>query len=135
MSLIAPLLVQIALTLGLVGLVGVSRIGALRRREVPLAAVAASNDAWPEPVRLISNNYANQFETPVLFYVLVLLALHLGATGPGLVVTAWIFVASRLAHSLIHLNGNNVRLRFNAFAVGTLALLAMAVQLGFTAFS
>ena len=135
MSLIVPLLVQIALTLVLICLVGVSRIGALRRREVSLTAVAASNDAWPEPVRLISNNYANQFETPVLFYVLVLLALHLGATGPGLVVTAWVFVASRLVHTLTHLNGNNVRRRFNAFAVGALALLALGVQVGITAFT
>ena len=47
MSLIAPLLVQVALTLGLVGLVGVSRIDALRRREVPLAAVAASKTPGP----------------------------------------------------------------------------------------
>ncbi|KQY75279.1 MAPEG family protein [Brevundimonas sp. Root1423] len=129
MSLVIPFLVQIALTLATTVLLAGARWGALKRREVRMSAIAISNDAWPKPVRLLTNNYANQFESPVLFYALILMALHLGATGIGMVVAAWVFVASRIGHSLVHLNGNNVRRRFYVFGAGVFALAAMAAQL------
>jgi hypothetical protein len=43
---------------------------------------------------------------------------------------AWVFVASRYAHSFIHLSYNNVLHRFAAFAIGLLILLAMWVRFG-----
>jgi hypothetical protein len=63
----------------------------------------------------------------VLFYVLCL-ALHVTAsvTVPQLVL-AWVFVALRVAHSLIHCTYNRVMHRFMVFVLGMLCLLAMWV--------
>lgn len=133
MSLVIPFLAQICLSLVTTFMLATARLGALKRREVRLSAIAISNEAWPNPVRLLTNNYANQFESPVLFYAMILMALHLGATGIGMVAAAWVFVASRLGHSLVHLNGNNVRRRFYVFGTGILALTTMAVQLAVAA--
>ena len=48
---------------------------AARRGEVKLRDIALGGDAWPARVRKISNAFQNQFELPVLFYLLVVLAL------------------------------------------------------------
>lgn len=135
MSLVVPFLAQIALTLITTFMLAGARWGALKRREVRMSAIAVSNEAWPQPVRLLTNSYANQFESPVLFYAMILMALHLGATGLGMVVAAWVFVASRVAHSVVHLNGNNVRRRFYVFGTGIFALTAMAILLAVGAVS
>lgn len=125
MSLIYPMLVQIVLTLAVLILTARARIRVLRNREVRVADIAVRGEAWPEPVRVLTNNYANQFETPVLFYALILAAMIVGADGPLMVALAWLFVATRLVHSLIHLNGNNVSRRFQVFVVGVAILLGM----------
>ena len=65
----------------------------------------------------------------MLFYALVIMAMVIGADGPVMTVLAWAFVASRLVHSLIHLNGNNVRRRFLAFVSGITILIGMTVTL------
>lgn len=129
MTLLFPFLIQITLSLGLVLLLGNTRVGALKRREVRLADVAIGNDGWPTGARLIGNNYQNQFEAPVLFYALVVMAIVVGADGPVMTGLAWAFVASRLLHSLIHLNGNNVRRRFLAFVTGIVILIGMTITL------
>ena len=129
MSLIYPMLVQIVLTLAILILTARARIRVLRDREVRVSDIAVRGEAWPERVRILTNNYANQFETPVLFYALVLAAMIVGADGPVMVALAWLFVATRLVHSLIHLNGNNVSRRFRVFVLGVLVLLGMIATL------
>ena len=73
----------------------------------------------------VSNAYQNQLEVPVLFYVLVVLAILTRKADLLLVAMSWIFVASRLAHALIHTTSNRLQHRFLAFlvGVGTLALM------------
>lgn len=125
MSLIVPVLVQIAWTLGILVMTGRMRAAAVRSGEVKLRQVALSNDAWPERIKAFGNNYANQFETPVLFYVLVGLALYTGATHWGAVTLAWAYVASRIGHTLVHTGANNVLLRFRIFVGGVFALIGL----------
>ena len=45
--------------------------------------IALSNEAWPDDLKKVANNMHNQFETPVLFYVLCGVATYVGATGSG----------------------------------------------------
>ncbi len=74
--------------------------------------------------------YMNLLELPVLFYVLCL-ALYTTKQVDGLHVTmAWVFVGSRLVHSLVHLTYNNVIHRGAVFGVGVVVLLAMWVRFG-----
>ncbi len=121
-ALVWPVLAQVLLTLVVLGMLGRARVTAVRAKRVKIAAVALSNEGWPDEVRRLSNNLANQFETPVLFYVLVAAAIHVGATGWPMVVLAWIYVASRVAHAVVHTTSNHVLTRFRIFLVGLAAL-------------
>jgi hypothetical protein len=125
MRLIYPVLAQIFWTFIVIVLAGRIRLASLRAREVTIGAVALGNNAWPDRVKAYGNNMNNQFETPVLFFVLTGIAIFIGATGWGMTALAWGFVASRVIHTLIHTGGNNVPRRFQAFVAGVFILMAM----------
>ena len=126
-----PVLAQILLTFVLLFATGRHRVGAIRAGRVRVPDIALDSRKWPDDVLKISNNMHNQFETPVLFYALCGLAAGLGIAGTLMIVLAWLFVASRLAHTYIHLTSNHVLKRFMAFVFGVLALLAMWVLIVF----
>ena len=51
---------------------------------------------WPKDALAVGNAWLNQFEVPVLFYVLTILALITKQADVLFVVMAWIFVLMRL---------------------------------------
>ncbi len=124
-ALLLPLFVQVALTFAVTFALARARVDAVKSGAVKLKEIALSSAGWPDPVRQIANNYQNQLELPVLFYALIALALASGAADRVLVGGAWLFVATRLAHAGIHVGGNNVLRRFQAFAAGVLVLAAL----------
>ena len=77
-----------------------------------------------------ANNYANLFESPVLFYTAILLTLILMVQDSILVALAWTYVSSRYLHSFIHITYNRVMHRFSVFIFSSFVLLAMWVRLG-----
>jgi hypothetical protein len=109
---------------------GSSRLGSLRAGEVKVKDVALGERNWPSRILQVQNAYHNQFELPVLFYVLVTLALFTRKADMLFVVMSWMFVTSRLVHAAIHTTSNKVALRFQAFVVGVLILAAMWVIFG-----
>jgi hypothetical protein len=127
LSLIWPVLAQVALTLVILCVMGYHRRRALQAREVRLKDIALSSDAWPPKARQAANNFSNQFETPVLFYVLAIMAIHVGAAGWLMTSLAWLYVATRIIHAFVHIGSNDLRLRPLAFLIGCLALLGMLV--------
>src|SRR5919199_1147322 len=100
-TILLPLFVQVGLTFFLLFWTGRVRVAAVRNHEVALSDVALRQPAWPERVTQIANAYHNQLELPLLFYVLVILALFTRKADTLFVVLAWMFVASRLAHAAI----------------------------------
>ncbi|TBW39823.1 hypothetical protein EYW49_06075 [Siculibacillus lacustris] len=130
-ALVFAVLAQITWTI-LVGFwLGWTRHVAVRDRTIT-GDVMCADDGWPKPARLAQRNFANQFEVPVLFYALSLLALFLHAAGLALAILAWIFVASRIAHSFAHCGPNDLRLRGPAFFVGVIVVMIMIVLLAAT---
>lgn len=127
MNLIFPMLAQVAWTLIVGVMTARVRFRSVANRDVRVRDIALGNSAWPDKVKAFGNNFSNQFETPVLFYVLCGVAVHVGATNWPIVVLAWIYVATRIGHTLVHTGSNNIRLRFRLFAAGLAALLAMLV--------
>ena len=123
--LIWPMLAQMLWTLVVMLLTARSRFAALKAREVRLGEVALGNDAWPDGPKKWSNNLTNQFETPVIFYALCLVATLTGAAGYAMAALAWIYVATRIGHTLVHTGGNDVNQRFMVFLVGVAVLAAM----------
>ena len=126
-AILLPLFVQVALTFALLFWMAFSRIGAIKRKEAKMADVALGQLNWPPRVQQISNSYHSQFQLPVLFYVLTVLAIITRHADFVFVVMAWRFVLTRFLHVYIHTGSNFVRHRFNAFALGAFILLAMWV--------
>jgi hypothetical protein len=125
LTLLYPLLAQVLLTfIVMIGMASL-RMRALTRGEVRVEEIALDSRGWPDRARQFGNNFRNQFETPVLFYVLILAAMHVGAVNWLMAVLAWAFVASRVVHAFIHLGANVVRQRGAAYLVGIIALVGM----------
>lgn len=122
-----PVIVQVLLTLAIyIRLIKVKvlelRAGRVNRDRLPLY-----EDAWPASVLQINNNIRNQFELPVLFYVLCVVLWLLEAVSPLALALAAAFAISRLVHAQIHLFSNYVPNRRRAFTVGWWVLVAMAL--------
>lgn len=120
-----PVFVLVLMTFALMVLMARSRIGALKAGQVKMADIALGQSNWPPRAQQISNCYHNQFQLPVLFYVLTILAIITRHADYLFVVLAWVFVLARIAHAYIHCTTNYMRHRFNAFLVGALVLLVM----------
>lgn len=84
-------------------------------------------DALPDFVKLPNRNYMNLLELPVLFYTVCLIIFVTNSSNSTMVSLAWAYFGLRIAHSLIHINGNIVRLRLIAFALSNFALIALWV--------
>ncbi len=124
-TILLPVFVQVALTFVLIFTLGTSRMAVLKRGEVRIPDIALGQRVWPARQQQISNCYDNQFQLPVLFYVLTVLAIITRHADYLFVVLAWIFVVSRLVHAYIHCTTNYVRYRFLSFAIGLIVLIAM----------
>ena len=120
-----PVFVQIALTFALLAWMASARTGSVVRGETKIRDTALGQPAWPEQPTKISNCFNSQFQLPLLFYVLVILAWITKQADLLFVVMAWIFVILRLAHAYIHTTSNHVPTRFKVFAAGVLVLLVM----------
>lgn len=107
-----------------------TRIPAMTRRKVrydPLKPAAEFHAQLPAQVRWKADNYNHLMEQPTLFYA-VALTLALAAPDNAVApVLAWLYVAIRIAHSLVQALINRVIPRFGLFMLGSLVLLAMTV--------
>lgn len=120
-----PVLAQVFLTLAMFIVLGARKARAVKAGQVNRQQAALDSRVWPEDVVKVSNNIANQFEVPVLFYVLCLVLYNINAAGTVAVVLAWLFVVSRYAHAYVHVGSNYVPVRMRLFMVGCVVLLAM----------
>ena len=122
-----PVIVQVLMTLLIyVRLIKV-KIRELKAGRVDLERRGIHEDAWGESVMLINNNIRNQFELPVLFYVVCLVLWALEAVGILALVAAWLFVLSRIAHAWVHLTSNYIPNRRRFFTVGWWILVFMVL--------
>ena len=82
----------------------------------------------PAQVRWKADNYNNLMEQPTLFYAIALTLAMLDA-GAGLnAFLAWLYVALRVAHSLVHALINIVMLRFTVFIAASIVLLLLSLR-------
>ena len=124
-----PLLAQMFLTLLMYG-----RLALVKKREfaagnVDTVKTALDQSAWPESVIKVNNNLRNQFETPILFYILCFLMWALRGVDTTVLAIASVYVLTRFAHATIHTTSNTVKYRFLMFTTGVVLL---TVLFGFT---
>src|SRR5947209_8105325 len=124
-AILIPTFVQVALTFGLLIRMAMLRGHDVRSGGVDLRKVALREPGWPARTSQTAYAYSNQFELPVLFFVLVCLLIPTRHADLIFVVLAWVFVLSRLVQAGIHVSFNNVRYRGAAFGFGAVVLILM----------
>jgi hypothetical protein len=70
-------------------------------------------------------SYSNQFELPVLFYVLTILVIITRKGDLAFVLLAWVFVVLRLLQAFVHVTSNRVRYRGLYFGASAIVLTIM----------
>ena len=101
------------------------RIKAVKGNEVRLSQFRLNTGEIPDSMAQAARNYTNLFEIPTLFYAAGAVAIALGIQTPAMVITAWVFVVARIAHSWIHLTSNNVIYRMRAYMLGNICVLVL----------
>jgi hypothetical protein len=130
-AVLLPLFVQVALTFVLLLWTAGLNASATRSGEVSWQDIALREPNWPARNMQIRNAFLNQLETPVLFYVLTVLAWITRHADYLFVVLAWIFVALRIVHVFIHVTDNNVPRRGAVFLASMVVLAVMWVIFAF----
>lgn len=85
----------------------------------------------PEPKQLaqISRHFVNLFEAPTLFYVVCILGIVVRVEAVYFHVLAWVYVAFRALHALIHVGQNKIQPRLAVYFASWVVLLAMWISL------
>ena len=107
-----------------------ARLRSIKSGEVSIKYFKAYTGEGPsERTVLIARHYDNQFQVPMLFFIVCTLHIMASTTALSTLILAWLFVASRLCHSWVHLGGNNVQKRVITFAAGWIILILLWIQL------
>ena len=119
-----PLIVQVLLTFSVGGVM------AFRARQVFAGGLrwqdlVSGKKQMPAFATQASRAYTNLLELPVLFYVLVVLALLTRQADILFVVLAWTFVVARALQAYVHVTSNHVPMRGTFFGIGALVLFVM----------
>jgi hypothetical protein len=122
-----PLFIEVLLTFGVMFGMMYLRTSTLQRGETRFEDIALREPNWPVRANQFAFSFANQFELPVLFYVLTLLVVIRHNADLLFVVLAWLFVVLRWMHALVHVTNNNVRIRGGFYGIGAIILVIMWV--------
>ena len=131
-SILFPVLALVLLTI-VVGIVMYrQRVAEMRARRIHPQAVASAAHMMARLERTgAADNFRNLFETPVLFYAAALVIYAAQLTSAKYVALAWLYVALRLVHSVIHTTYNKVMHRLPAFMASFVVLAAIWGLLAF----
>jgi hypothetical protein len=121
-AILLPLFVEVILTFVLL-----FWLAPLRTRDFNSGIARPDNVALREPnwsprTLQVAYSFSNQFELPVLFYVLTIFAYVTHLAGVIFVVLAWIFVIFRILQAYVHVTSNKVRQRGAFFGIAAIAL-------------
>jgi hypothetical protein len=122
-----PVFVLVGLTFVLLIWMAGARRQALVGGETKIRDIALGQPNWPVRATQIANCYANQFELPLLFYLLIALALPLRHADLFIVLMSWVFVVTRFVHAGVFVTSNDLNRRSLAWFAGAAVLFAMWV--------
>ena len=122
-----PVFVLVGLTFFLLLWMVGERRSALVGGQTKVRDIALGQQNWPQRATQIGNCYRNQFELPVLFYILIAIALPIRHADLVIVMLSWVFVVTRFVHAGIFVSSNDLGRRSMAWLAGVLVLLAMWV--------
>ena len=130
LNIIYPLFVMVLLPATVVLMIFIFRVKAVRDGNLRVQHFALHTTEGTSPLLTkLTHNLANQFEMPVLFYTVCVLAVAIPVVDERLVLLGWCYVASRYLHSLIHISYNKVLHRVAVFFVSNVILIIMWFRL------
>jgi len=129
-AILLPMLVLVGWTLSVLLLIPYQRFkaagaGTVSERDFRLG----ESERVPPEVRIPNRNLMNLLELPVLFYAVSLTAYVTAHGDLWAVRLAWVYVALRVAHSLVHLTYNKVMHRLAFFALSNFVLVTIWARL------
>ncbi|PTS78973.1 hypothetical protein DBR17_12180 [Sphingomonas sp. HMWF008] len=130
---IAPVVALVAWSLVIWVWMYAKRIPAMQAAKIDVKNLRGGSGAdlkavLPAPVQWSAENYNHLMEQPTIFYAI---ALSLALLEQGAVLNAtiaWVYVALRIAHSLVQVTVNRVIVRFALFTLSTLCLMALTLH-------
>jgi hypothetical protein len=127
-SILTPVLVLICWSLVMWIWMYATRIPAMQKAKINAAKMQEKSemDVLPKEVRRIADNYNHLHEQPVIFYALIFYAELAGSATTLMIYAAWLYVALRIAHSLIQALWNFIPARFFVFSASSLVLFVIA---------
>lgn len=120
-----PVFVLVGLTFALLFMMTGARTRTLKAGETKIRDIALGQSNWPARATQLGNCYRNQFEVPLLFYILIAIALPLRHADLVIVLLSWVFVITRLAHAGIFVTSNNVPRRGLVWFAGVVVVFVM----------
>lgn len=127
---VAQLLAMVAVTFVVMTIMFLSRVHSIRTQAVKISYYGLFQGNAPDYVEKATRHFSNMFQMPVLFYAVTVLCIAVGLVTPALSLLAWLYVAARSVHAIIHLTYNNVTHRLAAFAIGNVCLLGLWIIVG-----
>lgn len=133
MTIIAPVVALVAWSLVVMFWMVVTRLPEMKRKGIDLNRARGGRPGGLDGVlddkaQWKAHNYIHLMEQPTLFYA-ICFALALLGGGHGInTLLAWVYVAFRVAHSLVQGTVNIVRYRFLLFLGATLALVGLTLH-------
>jgi hypothetical protein len=123
---VLPMFAMVLLTASVLVVTFRGRVRAVREGAVP-AGYYKVYQGSPEPDYAVkpARHFSNLFEAPVLFYVACLAAMVTDHAGLGMQALAWLYVAVRMGHAVVHLGRNRLRQRIAAYFASWIVLLAL----------
>ena len=132
-AILAPVVALVAWSLIMMLWMFAIRLPALRRidpaisgkpglRGSDLEGVVPDQAQWP------GHNYNHLMEQPTLFYAAAISLALLGHGGGTSLILAWLYVAFRIAHSVVQSTVNLVPLRFLLFLLASACLIGLTIQ-------
>jgi hypothetical protein len=124
-----PILAHIILIFMVYIYLGRVKTRAVKEGDVDRQKASLNPKAWPEYVVKVSNNLDNQFESPILFYMLSVIYYLTNHVNNILIFIMGIYVLSRYIHAYVHVTSNYVPYRYKFFVIGLLTLLVLTLWL------
>lgn len=125
--LVYPMAAMVLLTAIVLVRMVLGRMAVVKSGEVDARFYKTYQGDAVEPRQAAQNtrHFINLFESPVLFYAGCLAAMVTGYGGGIMVWLAWTYVASRVAHAIVHLGSNKIPPRMATYGLSWLFLLSL----------
>ena len=127
--LVYPMAALAGLTFLMMFLLLLLRVKSVRERKIsPRYFKLNKGGELPDNVLVVSQNYNNLLELPVLFYTVCMIAIALNQSIDYFVIHAWVYVSLRYLHSYVHITYNHILHRLTIFGLSCFVLISMWVK-------